>query len=69
MASISGNVTVGDYVFVGNNATVRDGVALAERTVIGAGALIKRDTRPGEIYAPPATEAAAGRDSAELDEL
>ena len=34
-----------------------------------AGALIKRDTHPGEIFSPPGTEAVPGRDSSELEDL
>jgi sugar O-acyltransferase (sialic acid O-acetyltransferase NeuD family) len=49
-AVVSGNVTIGDYCFIGVNATFRDGVAVAPRTVVGAGALIMKDTVEGGVY-------------------
>jgi sugar O-acyltransferase (sialic acid O-acetyltransferase NeuD family) len=50
-AVVSGNCTIGAYSFVGVNATLRDGVTVAPRCVIGAAAVIMRDTREGEVYA------------------
>ena len=53
---VSGNVTIGDYCFVGVNATFRDGITVAPRCVIGAGALIMKDTEEGAVYAVRGTE-------------
>jgi sugar O-acyltransferase (sialic acid O-acetyltransferase NeuD family) len=51
VSSIFGeSVTVGDYSFVGLNATVAPGVTIGKANVIGAGALILRDTRDEEVY-------------------
>ncbi len=47
---ISGRVTVGNNCYFGVNSTVRDGISIAERTVVGAGALIMRDTEPDQVY-------------------
>ncbi len=47
---ISGNVTIGEETFVGVNATFRDGVTIGPRCVIGAGALIMKDTAEGGVY-------------------
>jgi sugar O-acyltransferase (sialic acid O-acetyltransferase NeuD family) len=55
-AVISGNVTVGSSSFIGVNATIRDGVSIAEDCVVGAGALIMRDTKRGGVYAVPGTK-------------
>ena len=44
------SVTVGDYTFVGLNATVAPGVHIGRSNVIGAGALIVRDTKDDEVY-------------------
>ena len=49
-ALIAGNVKVGDYSFVGANSTIRDGVVIAPECVIGAGALILKDTEKGGVY-------------------
>jgi sugar O-acyltransferase (sialic acid O-acetyltransferase NeuD family) len=54
-AVISGNVTIGEESFVGVNATFRDGVKVAPRCVIGAGALIMKDTEEGAVYSVPGT--------------
>ena len=62
---VSGNVTIGESSFVGVNATFRDGVVVAPRCVIGAGALIMRNTQEGEVYSVRGTEP-AGKKSWEL---
>ena len=41
---------IGEGCFIGLNATIRDGVTVAPHCVIGAGTLIMRDTREGEVY-------------------
>jgi sugar O-acyltransferase (sialic acid O-acetyltransferase NeuD family) len=55
-AVISGNVTIGEETFVGVNATFRDGVTVAPRCLIGAGALIMKDTEEGGVYSVRGTE-------------
>lgn len=52
-AVVSGFATVGSHCFLGTNSTVRDGIRLARGTVVGAGAVIGRDTREGGVYAAP----------------
>jgi sugar O-acyltransferase (sialic acid O-acetyltransferase NeuD family) len=54
-AVISGNVTIGEYSFVGVNATFRDGIRVAPRNIIGAGALIMKDTEEGAVHAARGT--------------
>lgn len=49
-AVISGNARIGDYCFVGVNSTVRDGAVVAPETVLGAGALILKDTPAQGVY-------------------
>jgi len=54
---VSGNVEIADHCFIGVNATLRDGIHVAERCLIGGGAVVMKDTQPGEVYAAAATEA------------
>jgi sugar O-acyltransferase (sialic acid O-acetyltransferase NeuD family) len=54
-AVISGNCKIGHHSFVGVNATFRDGVTVAPRCVIGAGALIMKDTEEGGVYSTRGT--------------
>lgn len=49
-AVISGYCDIGENCFIGVNATFNDHVKVAEDNVIGAGALVTRDTEPGRIY-------------------
>ena len=49
-AVISGYCRIGEGSFVGVNATFNDGVTVAPYNVIGAGALVTRDTEPGRVY-------------------
>lgn len=53
---LSGNVTVGKSCFIGINASIRDGVNIADKTLIGAGAVILRNTKPGDVYIGKQTE-------------
>lgn len=49
-AVISGHAKIGRYSFLGVNASIRDGVTVAEECTIGAGALIVRDTQARGVY-------------------
>ena len=49
-AVISGYCRIGEGSFVGVNATFNDGVKVAPYNIIGAGALVTRDTEPGRVY-------------------
>ncbi len=49
-AVISGYCDIGESSFIGVNATFNDHVKVARDNVIGAGALVTRDTEPGRIY-------------------
>jgi sugar O-acyltransferase (sialic acid O-acetyltransferase NeuD family) len=51
------SVTVGDYSFVGLNATVAPFVSIGRSNIIGSGALILHDTKDGEIYRGHASKA------------
>lgn len=52
---ISGRVHVGDYCFLGVNATIRNGISVAPETLVGAGALVMADTKPKSVYVPERT--------------
>src|SRR5262245_55999388 len=47
---ISGHVTIEQGCFLGVNATLRNGITIGEFSVIGAGALIMKDTRPQTVH-------------------
>jgi sugar O-acyltransferase (sialic acid O-acetyltransferase NeuD family) len=47
---VSGHCRIEPYCFLGVNATLRDSITIAERCVIGAGALIMKDTKAREVY-------------------
>jgi sugar O-acyltransferase (sialic acid O-acetyltransferase NeuD family) len=47
---VGGQVRLGPYTFVGINAAIRDRVTIAESCVIGAGAVVLRNTRPREVF-------------------
>lgn len=53
---ISGKVIIEPYCFLGVNATIRDGIHIAKSNVIGAGAVILKDTKENEIYSTDATK-------------
>ncbi len=47
---ISGHVRVQSYCFIGVNATLRNSITIAPGTLVGAGALIMKDTEPNGVY-------------------
>jgi len=63
---VSGHVVVGASCFIGVNATLRNSIVIGERTLIGAGAAIMKDTPPGSVYPGPRAERLA-KSSDQLD--
>jgi sugar O-acyltransferase (sialic acid O-acetyltransferase NeuD family) len=49
---ISGHCEIGRSCFIGVNATLRNSLRIADRTLIGAGAIVMGDTREGSVYLP-----------------
>ena len=49
---ISGHVRVGTRSFIGVNATLRNSITIAPQTLIGAGAVIMKNTRAKGVYMP-----------------
>jgi len=47
---LSGHCTVEQSCFFGVNATVRDGLRIAEGTLVGMGTTVARDTQPWSVY-------------------
>jgi sugar O-acyltransferase (sialic acid O-acetyltransferase NeuD family) len=62
-AVISGYCEIGDSSFIGVNSTFNDHVKVARDNVIGAGALVTRDTEPGRVYVGSPAHAVADRSS------
>lgn len=58
---ISGACTIEPYCFFGVNSTVRDETVVARETLVGAGAVILRDTKEFEIYKAEGTRPAKVR--------
>jgi sugar O-acyltransferase (sialic acid O-acetyltransferase NeuD family) len=53
---VSGHVRIRSYCFVGVNATLRNSIELAPATLVGAGAVIMKDTREKGVYLPQRAE-------------
>ena len=52
---ISGHCVIESYCFLGVNSTLAHNVILAQKTLLGAGAVIAKNTEEGGIYVPPRT--------------
>lgn len=50
---VSGHCHIGTNCFLGVNATLHNGIRLRQRTVVGAGAVLTKDTVEGGVYVPP----------------
>ena len=48
-ATLGGECIVNDQVFIGLNATVLDGVTIEEKSIIGAGTVIKRNVKKNTV--------------------
>jgi sugar O-acyltransferase (sialic acid O-acetyltransferase NeuD family) len=53
---VSGHVHVHSYCFIGVNATLHNSITIAEATLVGAGAVITKDTVPHGVYVPRRAE-------------
>ena len=53
---VSGNVRINQYCFIGVNATLRNSITIARETLVGAGAIIMKDTVKKGVYVPEKTE-------------
>ena len=53
---VSGGVLIEDQCFIGVNATIRDHISIGIGTIIGAGALVMKNTNSFSIYAPEPTQ-------------
>lgn len=65
---ISGHCTIKKRTFIGVNATLRDKIVIAEDNVIGAGAVILKNTQPMQVFAVKTTDLFA-RSSDKLSKL
>jgi sugar O-acyltransferase (sialic acid O-acetyltransferase NeuD family) len=52
---VSGNVCVGEYSFIGVNATLRNSITVGPETLIGAASVIMKNTEPKSVYVPERT--------------
>jgi sugar O-acyltransferase (sialic acid O-acetyltransferase NeuD family) len=53
---VSGHVHIHQYCFLGVNATLRNGITIAPETLIGAGAIVMKDTVEKGVYVPQRAE-------------
>ena len=53
---VSGHVDIGAYCFIGVNATLRNNIVVAPETLIGAGAVIMKNTVAKGVYVARRTE-------------
>ena len=60
---ISGNCHIKKSCFLGVNATLRDGVTIGERSVVGMGACVLGDCEDETVFPAPKTEPAAIKSS------
>jgi carbonic anhydrase/acetyltransferase-like protein (isoleucine patch superfamily) len=49
-------VHIHPYCFIGVNATLRNSIEIAPETLIGAGAIIMKNTEPKGVYLPQRAE-------------
>lgn len=49
--TVSGPITIGDNVFIGQRAIILGGVTIGQGATIGAGAVVTRDVAPGAVVA------------------
>lgn len=65
-AGLSGFVTVGDHCYFGKYSMAFDKIKIADFTLIGAGAFVKRDTKPFDVIVPAHSVTLEGRRSIDM---
>jgi len=50
MSSISGDCKITNYCFLGTNSTLKNGICIAQSTLIGAGTYVNKNTQEEEVY-------------------
>jgi sugar O-acyltransferase (sialic acid O-acetyltransferase NeuD family) len=63
---LSGHCQVGNGCYFGVNSTIRDGVKVANKTLVGMGAIIGKDTQENGVYTNPNTKARENIESMSL---
>jgi sugar O-acyltransferase (sialic acid O-acetyltransferase NeuD family) len=66
---ISGGCTIGANSFLGVNATLRDHIKIGPMSVLGAGALVVKDTDPESLMLSPAVAKKSDRPSTSLAKI
>jgi sugar O-acyltransferase (sialic acid O-acetyltransferase NeuD family) len=61
--AVPGRVRIGPYCFIGVNVTLRNAITVAPHTLLGAGAIIMKDTIEHGVYIPNRTELCAKKSS------
>lgn len=56
---VSGGVKIGEQCFIGVNATLRDHIQVAEKTLVGAGVLLMENSVAGSVYIGKKTKPAS----------
>lgn len=64
--AIAGRVHIGQYSFIGINATVRNGLTIGSSSLVGAGSIIMEDTASDSVYIPNRTKP-SGKRSADIE--
>ena len=64
--AIAGRVHIGQYSFIGINATVRNGVTIGSSSLLGAGSIIMDNTASNSVYIPNRTMS-SGKRSVEIE--
>jgi UDP-3-O-[3-hydroxymyristoyl] glucosamine N-acyltransferase len=63
---VSGRVHIGSYCFIGVNVTLRNAINIAPHSLLGAGAIIMKDTKEYSVYVPQRTDL-YNKKSSEID--
>ena len=53
---VSGSCQIGDNTFMGVNSALHDGIVIGSENILGAGAIVAKNTREREVYVPGATK-------------
>jgi len=64
--AIAGRVHIGQYSFIGINATVRNGVTIGSSSLLGAGSIIMENTASNSVYISDRTRP-SGKRSADIE--
>ncbi len=65
-SSIAGHVNIENNCFFGNNCTTKNGITVSNKTLVGAGAYLSKNTCEGDVWVPERSSVLSDKTSTDI---